>query len=197
MPPSVGRAARAPPVYARCVTASPIVRTPGVSASTWAIWAVALSPLLEVIGIAVLDVEGYFRATLDLALQGRSGSTDTTLPPGFFSAFGTFAIGGVLGFLAQVALVVFAAVDWSILRRRGVDRPFHWAWSFFVLVSLGQFVYPIGRTVVARDRTGRGGAAPLVVFIVLTVVAVAVAVVKFAAAFALVGDVASQVATSP
>ncbi len=171
----------------------PAARTPGIPPLTWAMWIVALTPLLQLIGTAVIDFDGYFRAVVDAALaQQRSGTVTTSLPPGAASSFLTLLAGGLLGFLAQVAFVVFAAVDWNVLRHRGVDRPFHWAWSFFVLISFGGFVYPIGRTVVARNRTSRSAWAPLAVFIVLNVAVLAVTIVKFASAFAVFGQLATQ-----
>ena len=45
----------------------------------------------------------------------------------------------------------FAYLDWRELGRRGVPKPFHFAWVF-----LSSGVYPIGRSVVVRRRTGKG-----------------------------------------
>ncbi len=59
------------------------------------------------------------------------------------------------GWLAYGLNVWFAYLDWRELQRRGVPKPFHWAWMF---ASSG--VYPIGRSVVVRRRTGTG-IAPL------------------------------------
>jgi hypothetical protein len=66
--------------------------------------------------------------------------------------------------------VVFAALDWRELKANGVPRPFHWAWSLFILVVGSPAVYVIGRTVVAKRRTGIG-MAPLWVYIGLQVLA--------------------------
>ena len=162
----------------------PPQKTPGISPSTWAMWVVALSPVLQLIGIAIIDVNGYFRALLDLGTQARSGATPGALPAGFGSAVLSFLVGGLVAFVAQVLLVVFAAVDWSILRRRGIDRPFHWAWSFFVLTGYGSLVYPIGRTVVAQNRTSRPAWVPMLVFIVLSVAGFVFSLVKTFGAFA-------------
>lgn len=63
----------------------------------------------------------------------------------------------VLGILAGF-------LDWRELSRRNVDRPFHWAYSFFVLFATNA-IYIIGRTVVVARRT-RQGSAPLWVWII-------------------------------
>src|SRR5690606_30673853 len=84
-----------------------------------------------------------------------------------------------LGFLCYGAGVVFAYLDWRELARRGVPRPFHWAFQF-----IPYWVYPIGRAVVVSRRTGGTGMAVLwatiasivllfVFSIVLTFVAIA------------------------
>ncbi|HAQ9640229.1 TPA: hypothetical protein IYE67_003168, partial [Enterococcus faecium] len=57
------------------------------------------------------------------------------------------------------------------LRDRGVDRPFPWAWAL-----LGPLVYLIGRSVVVRRRVG-GSAAPLWLYLGLTVLGFAIAMI--------------------
>jgi hypothetical protein len=54
------------------------------------------------------------------------------------------------GWVLLAALVVFGYLDHRQLKRNGVPEPFHWAWSFL------NPVYPIGRAVVVRRRTGSG-----------------------------------------
>ncbi|RDV44882.1 hypothetical protein DOE76_09035 [Leifsonia sp. ku-ls] len=61
----------------------------------------------------------------------------------------------VLGWLIGAAVIVFSWLDYRELVRRGVERPFHWAWSFLGLV------YPIGRSVVIRGVAAGRGLAPL------------------------------------
>ena len=58
--------------------------------------------------------------------------------------------------LFDALVVVFAWLDYRELGRRGVPRPFHWAWSFFVVAGAGTLVTVIGRSVVVRRRTGSG-----------------------------------------
>lgn len=61
----------------------------------------------------------------------------------------------VLGWLISAAVIVFSWLDYRELVRRGVERPFHWAWSFLGLV------YPIGRSVVIRGVAAGRGLAPV------------------------------------
>ncbi|HEY5230357.1 MAG TPA: DUF2510 domain-containing protein [Galbitalea sp.] len=80
------------------------------------------------------------------------------------------------GWIIAAFCIVIALLDWRELRARGIPKPFHWAWSFFVIVIGWPVVYVIGRTVVAKRRTG-SGMAPLWVFVGLQVVAfIAVAI---------------------
>ena len=51
--------------------------------------------------------------------------------------------------LVYAAGVAMSARDAAVLRRRGVVDPFPWAWAF-----LSGSIYVIGRTVIARRRTG-------------------------------------------
>ncbi|MEQ1737537.1 MAG: hypothetical protein ABL886_14175, partial [Rhodoglobus sp.] len=81
--------------------------------------------------------------------------------PGYFAAT-------LLPLLGSVGTIVFSALDARALTARGVARPFHWAWSFFVLVqSYAALVYPIGRAIVARRRGARASWVPMIVAIVV------------------------------
>ena len=68
----------------------------------------------------------------------------------------------VLGFLGWAGTIALAYFDGKVLESRGVPRPFHWAFTF--IPSYGPTVYIIGRSVVARRRTG-SGLAPMWVHI--------------------------------
>jgi hypothetical protein len=95
------------------------------------------------------------------------------------------------GWFISAVCIVFAVLDWRELRHRGIPKPFHWGWSFFVLVVGWPVVYMIGRTVVAKGRTGTG-TAPLWAYLALQVVAFIaisiVAVVAFAQFLAFIGS---------
>ena len=103
----------------------------------------------------------------DLKAPAGTTTTPTISPfaiftPGYFAAI-------LLPFLGSVGTIVFSALDFRALSARGVARPFHWAWSFFVLAvqSYGAAIYPIGRTIVARRRGARASWAPMIVAIVV------------------------------
>jgi hypothetical protein len=128
-----------------------------VNPSTPGIWLIAFWPLwLIVTNVASVLV----------------GGLDSTAAR---YADGTLAQRG-LAVLALLFFVWFAYRDSRELKARGLDRPFGWGWGFIPLV------YLIGRTVVAKSRTGRG-LAPLFVCIGI---AVASPVLAVAALFAVV-----------
>jgi hypothetical protein len=64
------------------------------------------------------------------------------------------------GFLAYAASVVLAYFDSERLKRSGVVKPFHWAWSF-----LSSGVYVIGRSVITSQVARGRGLAPIWVLI--------------------------------
>lgn len=150
------------PPYSMGHSAQPRKLDPGTPVGTWAIWVIALLPIISVLLNSLWDVEDYARKylspDLDTALSTASDPMYLTM---------TFA-----GFAIYVATVVLAFVDWRILSERGVDRPFHWAWSF-----LWGIVYVIGRGVVVRRRSGRG-LAPMWVYLAIQVVLLIVAVIN-------------------
>jgi hypothetical protein len=139
---------------------TPLRAPEGTNPTTVWAWLLAATPLLPLIGLLQWDIKGYLRAVL---LVGQSDGTsssrvvDAILSPSYFVLLG-------LGFLTFVLCVVFALLDYYVLKRRGIPRPFHWAWSF---LQTG-VVYMIGRAVIVRRRTGHG-LAPLWVWIGLYV----------------------------
>ncbi|TQO20978.1 hypothetical protein FB472_2638 [Rhodoglobus vestalii] len=76
----------------------------------------------------------------------------------------------LVGWLIFIANIVLAIFDRKELMRRGIDRPFHWAFIF-----LGAFIYVIGRSVIVRSRTGQG-LAPLWVSIAVQIAGVVAAI---------------------
>jgi uncharacterized membrane protein YhaH (DUF805 family) len=135
--------------------------------STPYMWAIAVTPLLSLLTLAFVDISSYLDESLRLA---EAGSTAAPSSPGMLLAqlvsWGLYAL-----------TVVLAFFDWRALKRRGVDRPFAWPWAFLSVV------YVIGRAVVVKRRTGRG-VAPMVVYLVLTVVSIAVSVAVVGVALA-------------
>ncbi|MEL0626509.1 hypothetical protein V6245_06070 [Salinibacterium amurskyense] len=113
--------------------------------NTWQIWLLVLLPLLQIPGIVAIDTSAYVPRLTDGPADAQ---LRLMLDPGYLWV----SLSGWLIFLAAIPLAIF---DRRALDRRGVDRPFHWAFVF-----IGWFVYAIGRSVVVRRRTGQG-LAPL------------------------------------
>jgi hypothetical protein len=129
------------------------------------IWLVALLPLLVGIELFFIHPQLGFRLTAD-------GSPVINRDP--FAMLGGPIYFVVIAFswLLQAAVVVSAWLDYRELVRRGVDRPFHWAWAFLATV-----VYPIGRTVIVRRVAGGRGAAPMWVSIAVAAVTIVLATI--------------------
>ena len=148
------------------VTPAPVaLKAPeGTNPNTVWFWLTALSPVLA-IGEAIATIF-YFGALTQIITDYSSNlaAADSGL---------AFILSLLLGLLVTIASILFPILDWWTLGKRGVPRPFHWAWSLFALVVGSPLVYVIGRTVIAKRRTGRG-LAPLWVFIGLEIVSIAV-----------------------
>jgi hypothetical protein len=126
------------------------------------IWLVVLLPLLTFPTLLMLDWGSYLEDVVRESVDPSNGVQTWT----FNWSLGSVAI-TLLSYVVVAAQIVFAWLDWRTLRRRGVERPFHWAWIFFTLV-ITNGVYIIGRGVVLRRRTG-SGLAPIWAWIAVTV----------------------------
>jgi hypothetical protein len=147
---------------ARATTTEPVRAPAGVTPGTVWFWLLVVSaPVLQTLNLIPLAI--YLNQIL-----GSNLADPNTIVNDEFSPL--FLLLTLAGWFIDAVCIVLAALDWRELRKRGVPRPFHWAWSFFVLVVGWPAVYVIGRTVVAKRRTG-SGLAPLWVFIGLEVVA--------------------------
>ena len=94
--------------------------------------------------------------------------------------------------LIIVALtVLFAFLDWRQLRARGIQKPFHWAWSFTVLVISSVGVYVIGRAVILRRQTGKG-LAPVWGWIAVTLVTIIAVSIWVVALFSAIVPILEQ-----
>jgi Protein of unknown function (DUF2510) len=179
-------------VYGAPATQTGIVERPareaaGVKPGTVWFWLLA-------VGAPVLTILDLIPTSIYL---GQVIGGDTTDPTAI--AANTFSAGYLLVFLSgwfiYAVCIVFALLDWRELKAHGVPRPFHWAWSFFVLLIGWPVVYMIGRSVVVKRRTG-AGLAPLWVFIGLEVVAGIVTLVVVIAAIAQFISVFSDLASN-
>lgn len=139
----------------------------GVRVNTLWSWLLALTPLVGLISIFLVDWDSYMSASL-------SGDESATLSQ---LASPAYLFSSALGWIAFAANVLFAYLDWNALRKLGVVQPFHWAWGFLSIV------YVIGRAVVVRRRTGRG-LSPLFLYIALTVTVFVVTGIRLASAIA-------------
>jgi hypothetical protein len=162
------------------VVAPPLRAPEGTNPATAWFWLLA-------IGVPVLQLLDLIPASIFVSqLLSASGDASTLVNAEFSPSYLVLLL---CGWFIYAVCIVFAALDWRELRQRDVPRPFHWAWSFFVLAVGWPAVYMIGRSVVVKRRTGRG-MAPLWVFIGLQVVAFAaisvvtiVAIVQFLSVF--------------
>ncbi|MEQ1737538.1 MAG: DUF2510 domain-containing protein [Rhodoglobus sp.] len=111
----------------------------GTKTNTVWIWLIVFLPVLSYLSLFSIDWNAYFQASL----ASPTGSVAALFTPGY-------VLTTVLGWILFALLVVFGYLDYRALIRNGVPRPFHWGWSFL------NPVYPIGRAVVVRRRTGSG-----------------------------------------
>jgi len=153
----------------------------GTRTSTIWGWLAAASPVLLLLELIPL----YFWLT---DLYANFNPRDpATFFAGFFSPM--LVLVALLALAGQALYIVFAVLDRRALERNGAPAPFHWAWSFFTLVSYGGLVYMIGRAVVIRRRTGTSAYGPMTLYIVLLVVTL---IASFIVSFSAVGSLQQQ-----
>jgi hypothetical protein len=173
-----------PAAQAAVVGSTPAValRAPeGVKPGTVWFWLLAIgAPVLTLLELVPTSIY------LSQLIAGDVTNPATIAANEFNSAYLLVALSG---WFIYAVCIVFGWLDWRELKARGVPRPFHWAWSFFVLAVGWPAVYVIGRTVIVKRRTG-SGMAPLWVFIglevvtfVVTIVVVVTAISQFVSAF--------------
>ncbi|GAB3391169.1 hypothetical protein GCM10027568_16300 [Humibacter soli] len=147
---------------------------PGTSSLTTHIWLVVGLPLLSTIAFLFVDFSGYFRAVFEISLSG--GATTPGELSRLTSSLGTFTgtilLVDALNLVIYGLTVMFAYFDYRELSRRGVVRPFHWAWQFLPPV------YVIGRTVVAHRRKARDSLWPIWATIAVFVIGIVLVTVK-------------------
>jgi hypothetical protein len=130
---------------------------------TWAIWVLAALPVLSIVFAATQD----YSSALDLRSAGPR-------PEAAIAS----ALSSLVQLLVYAGTVVLAFLDWRELTRRGIVRPFHWAWAF---IPVAGGVYLIGRSIVVRRRIEGAPAnalAPIWLWIGLNVIVMFVALVK-------------------
>jgi len=157
------------PVY-EAQTAGAWPSATDASPSTWQIWAnVALYAVIFIVSAVYL----YVMLSTPSFLFG----SETELLASYLGL-------AVVGLLAWLGSGWLAYSDVKELAARGISRPFHWAYTF--IPSYGPTIYIIGRSVVARRRTGRG-IAPMwwhiATYIVGTLLQILAVVLAFAPMF--------------
>ena len=158
----------------------------GTNVQTPWIWLNVLLPLVVLIPLFFVDFSGYIRDSMN-------ASTDPSEALQAQMAFLTqpaYVATIVLSFLVMALTIVFAFLDWRELKRRGVPAPFHWAFSFLALAGFG-IVYPIGRSVVVKRRTGTSDRvllAAILTIVVTFIVVIVWTVVLVNQVMTIVGD---------
>lgn len=142
-----------PPSTPYSYASTPLSAPAGTSWNTVWIWLIVFVPYVSLVGFFLVDWRGMF----DLStITSETAMMMAMFSPGYFLSI-------ALGFAAYGLSVWFAYLDWRELEQRNVPRPFHWAFAF-----LSSAVYPIGRSVVVKRRTGHG-LSPMWVSIALIV----------------------------
>lgn len=155
-----------PSGYASYVPQRPLIGS-GKPVYNPLIWTITLLPLLTM--AILLFWNPSFRVIYIGSQQTPSVDPSSIFTPVYFLL--VFS-----GFLTYAATVLLAYFDSERLKRDGVVRPFHWAWSF-----LSGAVYVIGRSViVAKVAPGRG-LAPIWVLIGVVCLSFVVTTVKMSA----------------
>lgn len=154
-------------VYGAVATPIPSASTPVYNVH---IWIVTLLPLLSTIQLLFFDMTGYMLGSMEASLSDDpTASLQVLLDPAYLLLQAS-------SWVIWLGSVLFAFLDSRQLTRAGIDRPFHWAWTF-----LYSGIYVIGRSVVVKRRVGRG-LAPMWVFIGVAVFSFIAVMIQLAVA---------------
>lgn len=130
------------------------------------IWLVTLLPALSILlSLFTTDLSGYGAIDLNDPYAANRAQMEMMTSP-------AYVLSSVAGWVIYGLGVFFAYRDWRTLTLLQVPRPFHWAWAFLGVV------YPIGRSVVVRRRTGHG-IAPMWVSIGILALSLILGIVLF------------------
>lgn len=132
------------------------------------IWVIIGLLALSFLSQFLVNFEQTMAASMEAELSGTPAPADPAAN-----------LVSLLGFLIYGLSVLFAFFDWRQIKLTGVEKPFHWAWSFLSIL-----VYLIGRGVIMKRRVGKGIAtmwiaigylvAGVILFVVIVGMAVAV-----------------------
>ncbi|HWL00991.1 MAG TPA: hypothetical protein VNQ52_01310 [Microbacteriaceae bacterium] len=152
----------------------PPLRAPeGTQPGTVWIWLLVVLPVVEMLAsipllLGIGDLYAKIFGSINLSGPPPSNAVIQDMLSGYAGIVGPVLWVTLAGYLLMGVGVLLGWLDWRELRRRGVPKPFHWAWGFFAFAGAGTLVYLIGRSVVVRRRTDRG-LAPLWTGIVVTI----------------------------
>lgn len=168
------------------------LRTDIQTNTVW-IWLVVLLPLVTLPTIFLFDWRGYLESSLDMSSLGSANP----MGPPVGMTLATLGL-SALGYVVAGIGILFAWLDWRELKRRGIQKPFHWAWAFLALVVTNG-VYVIGRGVILRRQTGKG-LGPVWAWIAVTALSLIVGIVYasmiMGAAFELILEQANNIPMS-
>ncbi|HWR85270.1 MAG TPA: DUF2510 domain-containing protein [Rhodoglobus sp.] len=154
----------------------PLQAPSGTRTSTPFIWLIIVLPLIVYIPLFFVDWGGMVAgAASSDPYRSAYATYAVLLSPGYLITM-------VLAFVVYALTVFFAYRDHRALEAAGVPRPFHWAFAF-----IQSYVYPIGRSVVVKRRTGSDGgtlAASIVALVLIFVLAIALVIVMLSQMFA-------------
>lgn len=149
-------------------TAASLRAPEGAKTDTPWIWLIIVLPLLTFIPLFFIDWGGMFDIDPDDPTSSSRAMMSVFVSPGYLLA----VLGG---WLVYGLSVFFAYRDFKALESAGVPRPFHWAFAF-----ISSYVYPIGRSVVVKRRTGRDGgtlAGSIIALVLIFVLTIALMVI--------------------
>lgn len=201
-PPTAAPYPPAPPAYpaapgypAGAYSAPVTPVDPNTSTNTVWVWLAVLLPLTSIVALFVIDWNGMFNDMIAMIEQASRTQTDgafagTVLTWQLSLLQQTWWVWG-LTFLVSVLSIVFCALDYMQLRKRGIPKQFHWAWVLLsMFFGLGILVWIIGRTVVLRKQQLKA-IAPMIVYIVTIVAAI---VASFVLIFGIILPIFTQFA---
>ncbi|MBU4464425.1 MAG: DUF2510 domain-containing protein [Actinobacteria bacterium] len=154
---------------------------PGAWNTVW-IWLIVLLPVVPILLLPFIP----WRSFLEMSMA--TTRTANPLMPGMMGSgfWPLYLITSLLSYVIYGLCVFFAYRDYRQLAQRGIVKPFHWAWAFL------NVVYPIGRSVVVKRRTGAGMApfwATMGVLALSLVVSILVAGIAFGAVFDMMREI--------
>lgn len=153
------------------------------------IWLVVVLPLVALIPLFLFDWATYLQESMYASIYPQQA------PYAASASLAVSAGGSAFSFVIAGLTVLFSYLDWRQLRARGIQKPFHWAWSFFVLVVSSGAVYIIGRGVILRRQTGKG-LGPVWGWIAVTLVTIIAVVIWAVTLFSSLAPLIEQLSYS-